>query len=170
MEALRAVHPLHFSVSVTTRDPRPGEVHGDDYYFVDDAEFRRRIRAGELLEWAEYNGRRYGTPRGAVERQLAAGHDVVLDIEVQGARQVRESDPGAVLVFVAPPSLAVLEQRLRNRGDTSDADVSRRLDIARRELAVAEELFDHVIVNDEVERAVAELAGILHRPEETDSP
>ncbi len=170
VEALAASHPFHFSVSATTRDPRPGEVHGEDYFFVDDAEFLRRIEAGELLEWAVYNGRRYGTPRGPVELHLAAGHDVVLDIEVQGARQVREADPEAVLVFVAPPSLELLEARLRNRGDTSDADVRRRLEIARRELAAAEEVFDHVIVNDDVDRAVAELAGILQRPEETDFP
>ncbi len=157
-------------MSATTRHPRPGEVHGEDYFFIDDVEFQRRIDAGELLEWAEYNGRRYGTPRAAVERQLDGGHDVVLDIEVQGARQVREADPDALLVFVAPPSLTVLEERLRRRGDTSDADVERRLEIARRELAVAKELFDHVIVNDGVDRAVAELAGILRQPEETDSP
>ncbi len=157
-------------MSATTRAPRPGEVHGEDYHFVDDAEFRRRIDAGELLEWAEYNGRRYGTPRGPVDAERAAGNDVVLDIEVQGARQVRAADPTALLVFVAPPSLEVLERRLRSRGDTGDSDVRRRLEIARRELAVAEELFDHVIVNDDLDRAVAELAGILRRSEETDSP
>ncbi len=170
VEGLRRHHPFHFSVSATTRDPRPGEVDGIDYHFVDEAEFRRRIEAGELMEWATYNGRLYGTPHASVDEHLAAGDDVVLDIEVQGARQVRGARPEALLVFVAPPSLDVLEQRLRGRGDTGDEEIERRLAIARGELAVAAELFDHVVVNDDLDAAVRELAGILRRSEETDPP
>ncbi len=167
---LRDEVPFHFSVSATTRARRPGETDGADYHFVDEPAFRRMIAGGDLLEWAEYNGNLYGTPRGPLEAALAAGHDVLLDIEVQGAAQVRAARPDALFVFVAPPSVDALEVRLRHRGDTSPAEVARRLDIARRELAVAAEMFDHVVVNDDLDTAVAEVAGILAASEETDSP
>ncbi len=166
VDRLAAVRPLHFSVSVTTRPQRPGEKEGEDYYFVGDDEFRRRIQAGDFLEWAWYNQHRYGTPRRPVQDGLQAGRDVLLEIEVQGARSVRRSMPEALMIFIAPPSLAELEHRLRGRGDTSDADIRRRLDIARREMEAAEDLFDHVVVNDDLDGAVAEVAGILGSSEE----
>ncbi len=162
--------PLRFSVSATTRSARPGEVHGVDYYFVSESAFRDRIAEGLLLEWAEYNDRLYGTPRRPVEAQLHAGHDVILDIEVQGARQVRLAYPEALMIFVAPPTLDTLAERLRGRGDTAEEEIARRLEIARMELAVAREIFDHTVVNDDLDAAVGEVVGILRRPEETDSP
>lgn len=147
---------------MTTRPPRESEVDGVDYWFVTRQEFERRIAAGELLEWAEYNQDLYGTPRAPVIEQLAAGHHVVLDIENEGARQVRRSYPEAVLVFVLPPSLAVLEQRLRNRGDTADADA--RLAVAREQIAAAPDLFDYVVVNDDLDAAISRVADILASP------
>ncbi len=158
---LRRRVPLHFSVSATTRPPRPGEVDGFHYQFISHEEFRRRIREGELLEWAEFNGQLYGTPRRAVMAALAEGRDVLLEIEVQGARQIRQTMPDALMIFVAPPSIDTLRTRLEARADTSEADIIAKLRIAERELASAPELFDHVVVNDDVDRAVDEVLGIL---------
>lgn len=135
-----------------------------EYYFVDPAEFIRMRDAGELLEWAEYSGHLYGTPRAPVLDRVAAGRDVLLDIEVLGAVQVKTSFPQALTVFLAPPSLEELERRLRNRGDTSPEDIERRLTIARWQLEVAEERFDHVVVNDSVEAAVERILRILDVP------
>lgn len=154
--------PFHFSVSMTTRQPRESETDGVDYWFVSRDEFEARIEAGDLLEWAEYNGQLYGTPKAPVVQGLAAGHDVVLDIENHGARQVRDSHAEAVLVFVMPPSLTVLEQRLRRRGDTSDVDA--RLAVARQQIAAAPDLFDFVVVNDELDAAISRVADILTSP------
>ena len=120
---------------MTTRPPRPGEVDGVDYFFVDRDRFLAARDAGELLEWAEYSGHLYGTPRAQVEGPLAAGEDVLLDIELRGAEQVKAAFPEAVLVFVAPPSLEVLAARLRGRGDTGDEQVARRLAVAREQIA-----------------------------------
>ena len=153
---------------MTTRDPRPGEVEGEDYFFVDRDRFEAAISSGELLEWAEYAGNRYGTPREAVVEALEAGHDVLLDIEILGARQIREAFPEAILVFIAPPGREVLEERLRRRGDTDDEAIARRLAVADEQLAEAETLFDHVVVNDEVTRAVDEVVDILAEPPPTD--
>jgi guanylate kinase len=161
--------PFHFSVSVTTRDPRPGEVDGRDRYFVDPEEFRSRINRGEFLEWAVYNGELYGTPRREVEQALERGSDVLLEIEVQGARQIKEAMEEAILIFIRPPSRAVLAERLRSRGDTTAVDVADRLEIATREMAVADELFDYQVVNDDLEAAVAEVVGILSPSKETPS-
>ncbi len=152
---------LAVSVSATTRPPRLGEVDGVDYHFLTDAQFTRLVAEDGFLEWAEFNGARYGTPWSSIRAPLAAGRPVVLEIDIQGARQVRATYPEAVLVFLAPPSPAALEVRLRNRGDSAEA-IERRLDIARWELAQAGD-FDHVVVNDDLEQAVAAIDRILAR-------
>ena len=151
---------LSLSVSVTTRAPRPGEVDGVDYFFVDDDAFDRMVRAGELLEWAEIVGHRSGTPRGFVEDRMAAGRDVVLEIDVVGASQVRERVPGSVLIFVDPPSMEELERRLRGRGTETEDRIRVRLETADWELE-QREWFDHVIVNDDLERASSQVAAII---------
>jgi guanylate kinase len=161
---LRHVAPdLWYSVSVTTRPPRPGEVDGVNYRFVTDQEFDRLVQAGDLLEHATFAGHRYGTPRGPVEQQLAAGADVLLEIEVQGARQVRRA-PGlgaeAVLVFLAPPSMEELARRLVARGTEDDPGVQARLTAAGKELA-AESEFDHTVVNTDVTSAVSALVSLM---------
>ncbi|BDO42355.1 guanylate kinase [Cellulomonas sp. NTE-D12] len=159
---VRARYPqVWLSVSATTRSPRPGEVDGVHYRFVSEAEFDRMVAAGELLEWAVVHGRhRYGTPRGPVEQRLAAGEPVLLEIDLQGARQVRQSMPGARFVFLAPPSWDELVRRLVGRGTEDEAERERRLATARVELA-AEPEFDHVIVNDDVHRATDELLTVM---------
>ena len=151
---------LEFSVSATTRPPRPQEQHGRDYYFVDDAEFDRKTAQGELLEWAEVHGRRYGTPRRSIEEPLARGHTVVLDIDVQGAWQVRSAFPAAVLIFILPPNVAELTRRLSGRGSEGEAELKVRMETARRELGAARD-FDYVVVNDDFEAAVSALQAIL---------
>lgn len=153
-----------FSVSATTRAPRPGEVDGEDYHFVTGEEFDRMVSDGALLEWAEYGGYRYGTPRSAVLDLLEAGRNVVLDIENQGAHQVKEAFPDAVLVFIVPPSMDELERRLRSRGDTSDEAVRRRLGVAEAQIADADGFFDHLVVNDELETAISQVVPILTAP------
>ncbi|WP_285703547.1 guanylate kinase [Microtetraspora sp. NBRC 16547] len=160
---LRRSHPeVWLSVSVTTRKPRPGETHGVEYFFADDAEFDRMIASGELLEWAEFAGNRYGTPRTPVLERLAAGVPTLLEIDLQGARQVRESMPEALLVFLAPPSWEELERRLRGRGTEPPDVIERRLDAGRVEMA-AEKEFDLTLVNTSVQdvchRLIALLAG-----------
>jgi guanylate kinase len=158
---LRQRRPLYFSVSATTREARPGETHGVHYWFLQPEEFGALLDTGDLLEWAEYNGRQYGTLRKPVMDHLSSGEDVVLEIEVQGARQVRTSHPEAVMFFIVPPGLDELEGRLRRRGDTGEADIRKRLDIARREMEEAEILFDHVVVNDVLERAIEEVDRLM---------
>lgn len=152
---------FHLSVSATTRPPRPGEVDGTNYLFVSEAEFHEMIDNDGLLEWANYNEHLYGTPRDAALGAVASGTDVIAEIEVQGAAQIRAAYPEAVLVFIAPPSIDSLRQRLEGRGDTTPEDIERRMDIARQEMELAPELFDHIVVNDDVARASAELASIL---------
>jgi guanylate kinase len=151
---------LEFSISATTRPARPNEVDGRDYYFVDDAEFDRQIASGELLEWAVVHGRRYGTPRRSIEEPLRRGHTVVLDIDVEGAQQVRAAFPEAVLVFVLPPSVGELVRRLSGRGSESLEERRTRLGTAWRELGVARD-FDYVVVNDHFEAALGALHAIL---------
>lgn len=155
-------HPdVVFSLSATTRPPRPGEHHDVDYHFVDDAGFQRLVDGGELLEWAEVHGRRYGTLRRGVESALARGQTVVLDIDVQGARMVRASLASAVLVFVLPPSAAEMRRRLRGRGSGEDLnELRRRMMTARAELAAVPE-FDYVIVNDDFDDAMRIFEAIL---------
>lgn len=153
-----------FSVSATTRPPRSGEVDGEDYHFVSPAAFDRLIDDGELLEWAEYGGYRYGTPRAPVLEHLEAGENVVLDIENNGAHQVKAAFPEAVLVFIVPPSIDELERRLRSRGDTSDEAVRKRLSVAESQIADAEGSFDHLVVNDVLETAISQVIPILAQP------
>lgn len=158
---LRAAHPdLHFSVSATTRPPREGEVDGVHYHFVDRDRFEQMIAGGQLLEWAEFAGHLYGTPVAPVDSALDAGHDVLLEIELQGARQVRDSAPDAVRVFLAPPSWDVLVERLQGRRTEPDDVIARRLETARVELA-AEGEFDHSVVNTSVDQAAEEILALL---------
>lgn len=154
---------LWLSVSTTTRAPRPGEREGVDYYFVDPRRFSELAESGALLEWAQYAGARYGTNREPVERALAAGRSVVLEIDLEGARQVRRSYPGALFVFVAPPSLDELRRRLRGRGTESPEEIRRRIEIAGRELAAARD-FEHVVVNSEISDCAKELVQLLDSP------
>nr|WP_218910636.1 guanylate kinase [Nocardioides thalensis] len=164
---VRDHHPdVWLSVSATTRPPRPGEVDGVHYLFVDDAEFDRLVAAGEMLEWAVVHGvHRYGTPRGPVDAALAAGRPALLEIDLQGARQVRANMPEALLVFLKPPSWEELVRRLVGRGTETEEERERRLATAREELA-AEAEFDRVIVNSEVRVAATELVGLLGSPTE----
>jgi guanylate kinase len=150
------------SVSHTTRAPRPGEQDGIHYHFVDDAEFAELVERGAFLEHARVFGHRYGTGRHAVERQLAAGHDVLLDIDWQGARQVRSSFPAARTIFILPPSMAELRRRLVDRRQDSEDVISRRMRAARAEIAHAEE-FDFLVVNDDFEAALDDLQSIVRR-------
>jgi len=149
-----------FSVSATTRPPRANERDGVDYHFVDDAGFEAMEQRGELLEWAWVHGRRYGTPVSSVQAALAQGRTVMLDIDVQGARQLREKLPDAVLVFILPPSGTELLRRLSGRASESDAERTQRLRTARSELQSADE-FDYVVVNDRFEDTIAVLEAIL---------
>jgi len=153
---------IETSVSVTTRAPRPGEVDGVAYHFVDGAGFDAMVARGELLEWAEYAGNRYGTPRGPVDRIVEAGHVALLEVEVQGALQVRAARSDALLVFLVPPSFEELERRLRDRGTEDEATVQARLEVARSEMG-ARERFDHIVVNDDLARATAEVARLIDR-------
>lgn len=159
---------LELSVSATTRKPRPGEVDGEAYHFLDPAEFEHRIGSGEFLEYADYSGNRYGTLRSEVERRVEAGHPVVLEIEVQGARQIRDTMPEAVQVFIAPPGLESLSARLRGRGTDSPAAIASRLQVAAGELDARGE-FPHQVVNDDLERAIEELEFII-RSKLSESP
>jgi guanylate kinase len=151
---------LELAVSATTRQPRPGERDGADYHFLSDEEFDRRLREGDFVEHARYSGHRYGTLRSELERRAAAGVPVVLEIDVQGARQIRDRRPEAEQVFIAPPSQEALRARLVGRGTDAADDVERRLATAREELA-AEPEFAHVVVNDRLEKAVDELESIV---------
>jgi len=159
-ELLRRLPDLELSVSATTREPRESEAEGRDYHFLDREDFDRRARDGEFLEHATYSGNRYGTLRSEVDRRLDAGHSVVLEIEVQGARQVRAAMPESVQVFIAPPDPGALRSRLEGRGTDATADIDERLRTAELELAAQEE-FQHVVVNDDVQRAAACLEGIV---------
>ena len=160
---VRALVPdLRVAVSATTRSPRPGEVHGKHYWFVAPAEFEAIIAKDGFLEWADVFGRRYGTLRDSVERELAAGHDVVLELNLDGARQVRAASGDAHLIFIRPPSLAELERRLRARATESEEQIRRRLATATTELA-AEPEFDESITNDDLESAAAEVVAAIER-------
>jgi len=151
---------------VTTRAPRPDERDGIDYRFVSGEEFDRLVAGGELLEWAPVVGHRSGTPARPVEEALAAGRDVVLEIDVQGARQVRERAPDAVLIFLAPPSMEELERRLRSRGTEDEARLALRLATARAEMA-QRPWFDHVVVNDRLDQATAQVEAIIQESRTT---
>jgi guanylate kinase len=157
---LERLPDLELSISATTREPREGEVDGRDYHFLSREEFDRRIEREDFLEFATYSGNRYGTLRSEVRKRLEAGRSVVLEIEVQGARQVRAAMRESIQVFIAPPDPAVLRRRLEARGADSAAAIDARLEVAEQELAAQDE-FAHRIVNDDLERAAADLEGIV---------
>jgi guanylate kinase len=157
---LERIPELELSVSATTREPRSGEVDGRDYHFLSPEQFRQRLEAGDFLEHASYSGNYYGTLREEVERRIADGRSVVLEIEVQGARQVRDAVPEAVLIFVAPPDEAVLRERLLGRGTDSSDAIEQRLRTAEIELAARSE-FPHVVVNDDLQTAAGELEALV---------
>ena len=149
-----------FSTSVTTRKPRPGEVDGREYFFIDRARYDEMVAQGELLEHAEYVTNGYGTPRSYVEEKLREGMNVVLDIEIQGARQVREKMPEAVMIFIIPPSMEELRRRLVKRGTDSMETIEARLRRARQEYAEAD-FYDYLIVNDDADKAASEFSAIV---------
>ena len=159
-ELLERVPDLELSVSATTREPRDGEQDGREYHFLAAEEFDRRVEAGDFLEFATYSGNRYGTLRSEIERRLDAGHSVVLEIEVQGARQVRAAMPESVQIFIAPPEPAALRDRLLARGKDSPEAIDARLAVAAQELAAKDE-FAYQVVNDELDRAADELQRIV---------
>lgn len=152
---------LRLSISHTTRAPRGREVHGREYYFVSDAEFDRMIAEGAFLEWAQVHGRRYGTARQAIEARIAAGEDVLLEIDYQGALQIRRQYPDAVLIFILPPSWEELRARLQRRGEDSTDTIELRLRNAAQEMAHVDQ-FDFVIINDVFEQALFDLKAITH--------
>jgi guanylate kinase len=159
-ELLHRVPDVWVSVSCTTREPRPGEREGIEYHFVSEKEFDRLIAEDGLLEWAKVHDSRYGTPRQGVEAHVAAGEQVVLEIDPQGAFQVKEKSPSSVLVFIEPPSWDELQRRLVNRGSETKEQVEKRLRTAKRELELVGK-YDHVVINDDVARATDELARIV---------
>jgi len=159
-ELCRRVPDLELSISATTREPREGEVDGRDYHFLSREEFDRRVEREDFLEFATYSGNRYGTLRSEVERRLAAGHSVVLEIEVQGARQVRAAMRESIQVFIAPPEPAVLRERLNARGTDSPEAIDARLEVAAQEMAAQDE-FAYRVVNEDLGRAADELEGIV---------
>ena len=156
----REGHDLVYSVSMTTRKPRDGEVDGADYYFVSQEEFERQIENDNLLEYAKFVGNYYGTPFDKVEEQLEKGNEVVLEIEVQGAIQVKAKKPDAVFIFIAPPSYEALEQRLRRRGTESEEIIKERLDKAHREIEQAP-AYDYIVINDDVDNAADRIMAII---------
>ena len=162
---VQAVDDVWPSVSVTTRDPRPGEVDGVQYYFVSDEEFQRLVDSDGLLEWAVYGHHRYGTPRVPVEEHIAKGDQVLLEIDVQGALQVKEKLPSAHLVFIEPPSLEVLEARLRGRGTETEEAIEERLRTAKVELSQKME-YDSRFVNDDLDEAAAKLVAYVNEQAE----
>jgi len=160
--AIMAAHPaMGFSVSATTRAPRAGEQNGREYFFLTREEFRRRVDAGEFIEWEEIYGDRYGTLKAEVDRKLAAGHQLLFDIDVKGGLSIRAAYPAALLVFIRPPDMATLERRLRERKTEDPATLARRLERVPLEMALGAK-FDHQVVNDDLPRAIAEVDGIVN--------
>jgi len=153
-----------FSVSATTRQPRRGETDGVDYHFITREGFLDAIASGQVLEWAEYGGNLYGTPRAPVEEAIRRGNSVILDIENDGAKQVRQAFPRSVLIFITPPDLEELEKRLRGRGDTADADVEKRLAVASQQIAEAPGVYDHIVENRGLDAAITQILDILSLP------
>lgn len=154
------------SVSMTTRNPRPGEVHGREYFFVSKEEFEQKIDEGGLIEYASYVENYYGTPRDYVEEQMAAGKDVLLEIEIQGALKVKKRFPDAVLIFVLPPSVEELYRRLKNRGTETEDVIRKRMSRAREEAGVIGK-YDYIVINDEIEESVRSLHGLIEAAHRT---
>ncbi len=159
--ALPTIENLYFSISATTRGRRPGEVHGKQYFFYEKADFERLIAEDALLEHAEYVGDYYGTPTAPVTEALVQGQDVLLEIELAGAREVKRRRPEAIMIFIAPPSLSELERRLRGRGTDSESRIQKRLARAREEIRAVQE-FDYVVVNDTLPSAVRDFSSIIY--------
>lgn len=168
VDAIMARTDARFSVSATTRAPRPGEIDGVDYHFVDRDEFERRRASGEILEWAEYGGNLYGTPLSSVLPLVDGGIDVILDIENEGAKQIRSAYPDALMIFIAPPTLEELSRRLTSRGDTEALDIVARLSVAEHQIAEAEGLYDAIVINDDLVDAITSVFDILTKT--ADSP
>ncbi|MEJ5185532.1 MAG: guanylate kinase [Candidatus Geothermincolales bacterium] len=163
ISALLSKYPKAWlSISATTRKPRPGERHGVDYFFIEEDDFLDKARKGDFLEWAEVHGNLYGTPVGEVERKLAEGRDVFLEIDVKGALQVMKKVPDAITIFLAPPSMEELEKRLLKRGTESEEEIDIRLRNAEKEARFAQS-FRYLIINDDLERAVEELCAIYEK-------
>ena len=159
-EILKLMPDICYSISYTTRPPRKGEKHGMDYYFISEEEFKRRKDAKELIESACVHGYWYGTPRDPLEQSLKRGSDILLDIDVQGGKQIKKMFPEAVLIFIVPPSLSVLESRLRGRRQDPEETIQRRLEAAQKEIQSSGN-YDYVIVNEEITQAVDQLRGII---------
>lgn len=163
MRSLLERHPeLYYSVSATTRSPRPGEIDGKNYYFISQSKFKQLVAEGEFLEWAEFAGNYYGTPRQAVLNQIHSGKLVVLEIELEGARQIRVSFPSVLSIFILPPSFNELEKRIRDRAQDSEEAIARRLRRAQEEIKAADE-FDLQIVNDDFETALNDIETALFK-------
>ena len=161
LRSLLARHPeLYFSISATTRQPRPGEIDGQHYYFVSREKFEQMVAASEFVEWAEFAGNYYGTPRLQVEQQIEQGRLVILEIEVVGARKINHTFPTALRIFILPPSLAELERRIRDRGQDSEDAIARRLTRAKAEIEAADE-FDVQIVNDDLETTLVHIEAAI---------
>lgn len=166
-KALKQMAGVEFSVSATTRAMRPGERHGVDYLFVTPAQFEQKVAAGEFLEWASYNGKSYGTLRAPMDAAIAAGRVFLLEIEVEGTRQLRRQSISGLYLFIAPPSVDELRRRLERRGTNSAADIAARVRIAEAEIAAAGErvgthpLYDHTIVNSDLEATIRRVAGLI---------
>jgi guanylate kinase len=159
-KVLASIGNLEYSVSCTTRKPRPGDINGREYWFMDEKKFRSLVAEGRFLEWAEVHGGLYGTRRDIVEDALAGGKDIILEIDVQGALQVKKKMPEAITVFLEPPSMAELEKRLRNRSTENEKQIQLRLANAEKEMSCAHE-YDHRIINDEVDRAAEDFIKII---------
>jgi guanylate kinase len=161
VDAVLDAMPSSFSVSATTRAPRVGESDGVDYHYVDRATFEAKVAAGDILEWAEYGGNLYGTLRSSVLPILGSGTNVILDIENEGAKQIKASFPMAVLIFIAPPSILSLVERLAGRGDTAEGDMALRLAAAAQQIAEAPDVYDFIIENSDLEQAIRDVLDIL---------
>jgi guanylate kinase len=161
LDAVLARTSSAFSISATTRPPRANEQDGREYHFMGRQEFERLIDAGDVLEWAEYGGHLYGTLRSEVLPLLSAGANVLLDIENEGAKQIRASFPSAVMIFIRPPSVDELERRLTARGDTSPNDIARRVSVAVTQIEEAPGLYDHIVLNDDLDTAIGRVLDIL---------
>lgn len=159
VQELKRRDHFYFSVSATTREPRPGEIDGEAYHFVSPSEFQNLIESEYFLEWADFAGARYGTPRQPVLDALSDGKDVLLEIEIEGARQVKRSMPEAMMVFLQPPSMTELEQRITNRGTDTPERIAARLALARAEMAASEE-FDHILTNHRVDEVIQSLVSL----------
>jgi len=162
-KVLERLDNLYYSISATTRKQRPGEVDGCDYYFLTDEEFERRVKCGEFLEWKDVFGERYGTLKSEIEKAENAGKDILLELDVKGALDVKRKIKEAVLIFILPPSLEALRDRLRKRGDVSEEEIEKRMEVAPFEIEVGKSEFDYGIVNEDAEVAAMELEKILGR-------